>query len=38
MANVTASIRMDAETKKAATELLNDLVLDLLSEHSAKSL
>ena len=31
MANVTTSIRMDAETKKAATELLNDLGLDLSS-------
>lgn len=25
MANVTTSIRMDADTKKAAAELLNDL-------------
>lgn len=31
MANVTTSIRMDADTKKAATELLNDLGLDLSS-------
>jgi DNA-damage-inducible protein J len=31
MANVTTSIRMDAETKKAASELLNDLGLDLSS-------
>ncbi|MEI3219010.1 MAG: type II toxin-antitoxin system RelB/DinJ family antitoxin [Lachnoclostridium sp.] len=31
MANVTTSIRIDAETKKAATELLNDLGLDLSS-------
>lgn len=31
MANVTTSIRMDADTKKAASELLNDLGLDLSS-------
>lgn len=31
MANVTTSIRMDANTKKEATELLNDLGLDLSS-------
>lgn len=31
MANVTTSIRMDADTKKAAIELLNDLGLDLSS-------
>lgn len=31
MANVTTSIRIDAETKKAATELLNGLGLDLSS-------
>lgn len=31
MANVTTSIRMDADTKNAATELLNDLGLDLSS-------
>ena len=29
--NVTASIRIDSETKKAATSLLNDLGLDLSS-------
>lgn len=29
--NVTASIRIDSETKKAATDLLNDLGLDLSS-------
>ena len=31
MANVTTSIHMYADTKKAATELLNDLGLDLSS-------
>ena len=31
MANVTTSIRMDADTKKAATELLGGLGLDLSS-------
>lgn len=31
MANVTTSIRMDADVKKAASELLNDLGLDLSS-------
>lgn len=31
MANVTTSIRMDADTKKAAAELLNNLGLDLSS-------
>lgn len=31
MANVTTSIRMDADTKKPAVELLNDLGLDLSS-------
>ncbi len=31
MANITTSIRMDADTKKAASELLNDLGLDLSS-------
>jgi len=31
MANVTTSIRMDSDVKKAATELLNDLGLDLSS-------
>ena len=31
MANVTTSIRMDADTKKKASELLNELGLDLSS-------
>lgn len=31
MANVTTSIRMDADTKKAASALLNELGLDLSS-------
>lgn len=31
MANVTTSIRMDADTKRVASELLNDLGLDLSS-------
>ncbi|WP_418752461.1 type II toxin-antitoxin system RelB/DinJ family antitoxin [Frisingicoccus sp.] len=31
MANVTTSIRMDADTKKLASELLNELGLDLSS-------
>jgi DNA-damage-inducible protein J len=31
MANVTTSIRIDADTKKTASELLNDLGLDLSS-------
>jgi DNA-damage-inducible protein J len=31
MANVTTSIRMDSETKKAASDLLSDLGLDLSS-------
>lgn len=31
MANVTTSIRMDADTKKKAVELLNELGLDLSS-------
>lgn len=31
MANVTTSIRLDADTKKLASELLNELGLDLSS-------
>lgn len=31
MANVTTSIRIDADTKKAASDLLNELGLDLSS-------